>query len=128
MRLGLGVDSVIKEGYKKICICSNIKTCCSFTNLVVFLVGTSDSEVEMSISNSKREALAEAISLAGGQAAFAVLVSTEDRPVSQQLVSDWFRKGELPAELVLRVELKTGIARDVLRPDVFLLPADLLAA
>lgn len=82
----------------------------------------------MSISDSMREALAKAIDLAGGQTAFAVLVSTEDRTVSQQLVSYWFRKGELPAELVLRVERLTGVARDALRPDVFLLPDDLQAA
>lgn len=82
----------------------------------------------MSISNSMREALARAISLAGGQAAFAVLVSTTERHVSQQLVSYWFRRGELPAELVLRVEKLTGVPRDELRPDVFLLPVDLQAA
>ncbi|RTY68050.1 transcriptional regulator [Pseudomonas veronii] len=82
----------------------------------------------MSISESMRKALAKAIDLAGGQTAFALLVSTEDRPVSQQLVSYWFRKGELPAELVLRVERLTGVARDELRPDVFLLPEDLKAA
>lgn len=82
----------------------------------------------MSISESMSEALAKAIDFSGGQTAFALLVSTEDRPVSQQLVSYWFRKGELPAELVLRVERLTGVARDELRPDVFLLPADLKAA
>ena len=63
----------------------------------------------MSISESMRLALAKAIDLAGGQTAFAVLVSTDERPVSQQLVSYWFRKGELPAELVLRVEKLTGV-------------------
>ena len=82
----------------------------------------------MSISNSMREALAKAINLAGGQAAFAMLVSTQERPISQQLVSYWFRKGELPAELVLRVEILTGVPRVELRPDVFLLPVDLQAA
>lgn len=82
----------------------------------------------MSISESMRVALAKAIDLAGGQTAFAVLVSTEERPVSQQLVSYWFRKGELPAELVLRVEKLTGVQREELRPDVFLLPVDLQAA
>ncbi|AZE67334.1 Putative antitoxin of toxin-antitoxin system, YdaS/YdaT [Pseudomonas synxantha] len=82
----------------------------------------------MSISNSMREALAKAISLAGGQAAFAVLVSTPERNVSQQLVSYWFRRGELPAEMVLRVEKLTGVPREALRPDVFLLPVDLQAA
>ncbi|WP_434987165.1 transcriptional regulator [Pseudomonas protegens] len=82
----------------------------------------------MSISESMRVALAKAIDLAGGQTAFAVLVSTAGRPVSQQLVSYWFRKGELPAELVLRVEKLTGVQREELRPDVFLLPVDLQAA
>lgn len=82
----------------------------------------------MSISESMRVALAKAIDLAGGQTAFAVLVSTDERPVSQQLVSYWFRKGELPAELVLRVEKLTGVLREELRPDVFLLPMDLQAA
>jgi len=82
----------------------------------------------MSISESMRLALAKAIDLAGGQTAFAVLVSTDERPVSQQLVSYWFRKGELPAELVLRVEKLTGVRREDLRPDVFLLPVDLQAA
>lgn len=82
----------------------------------------------MSTSESMRKALAKAIDLAGGQTAFAVLVSTEERPVSQQLVSYWLRKAELPAELVLRVEILTGVQRTELRPDVFLLPSDLIAA
>lgn len=82
----------------------------------------------MGIPNSMRVALAKAINLAGGQAAFAVLVSTEERAVSQQIVSYWLRKGELPAELVLRVEILTGVPRAALRPDVFLLPEDLNAA
>lgn len=82
----------------------------------------------MSISKSMRVALSKAIDLAGGQTAFAVLVSTDERQVSQQLVSYWFRKGELPAELVLRVEKLTGVSREELRPDVFLMPLDLQAA
>lgn len=77
---------------------------------------------------TSREAFAEAIDRAGGQVAFASLVSTEKRQVSQQVVSCWFRKGKLPAELVLRVERLTGVAREALRPDVFLLPEDLKAA
>ena len=82
----------------------------------------------MRISESMREALAKAIGVAGNQTAFALLVSTADRPVSQQLVSCWLRKGELPAELVLRVEMLTGVKRESLRPDVFLPPGDLQAA
>lgn len=76
----------------------------------------------MNISEQKRGAFAEAIKAAGGQTAFAQLVSTAERPVSQQLVSYWLKKGELPAELVLRVELKTGVNREALRPDVFCIP------
>ena len=72
----------------------------------------------MNISETKREAFASAISKAGGQTGFAQLVSTAERPVSQQLVSYWLKKGELPAELVLRVELLTGVSREELRPDV----------
>lgn len=82
----------------------------------------------MCILESKREALALAIDQAGGQKAFAVLVSTPERTVSQQLVSYWLRKGGLPAEMVLRVEHKTGVKRQCLRPDVFLLPQDLQAS
>ncbi len=77
---------------------------------------------------SKQQALAMAVEKAGGQTAFAVLVSTQERAVSQQLVSYWLRKGELPAEMVLRVEHKTGVNRQLLRPDVFLLPQDLQVA
>ena len=72
-----------------------------------------------------REALAKAIEKAGGQTAFASLISTTDRLVSQQLVSYWYRKGEIPAELVVRVELLTGVTREDLRPDVFCIPDDL---
>lgn len=79
----------------------------------------------MNILEQKREALAEAIKAAGGQTAFAQLVSTDERQVSQQLVSYWLKKGELPAEFVLRVELLTGIRREALRPDVFCIPEGL---
>lgn len=82
----------------------------------------------MNISESMRSALSEAIEKADGQTAFAQLISTAERPVSQQLVSYWLKKGELPAELVLRVEFLTGISRNALRPDVFCAPADCQAA
>lgn len=82
----------------------------------------------MNTCENMRLALAKAIDAAGGQTAFAGLVSTEQRQVSQQLVSYWLKKGELPAELVLRVEKLTGVLRSELRPDVFLLPNDLVAA
>lgn len=78
--------------------------------------------------DSMRDAFSAAIHKLGGQAHFAQRISTEARPVSQQLVSYWLKKGELPAELVLRAELLTGIARERLRPDVFCLPDDVEAS
>lgn len=78
----------------------------------------------MTTSESK-EVFANAVEMVGGQSAFARLISTEAKPVSQQLVSYWLRKGELPAELVLRVEKLTGLSRFNLRPDVFCEPEDL---
>ncbi|WP_137822146.1 YdaS family helix-turn-helix protein [Pseudomonas sp. D(2018)] len=79
----------------------------------------------MNISDQKREAFAKAIQEAGGQTAFAQLVSTPERPISQQLVSYWLKKGELPAEFVLRVEMLCGVPREELRPDVFCMPEGL---
>lgn len=79
----------------------------------------------MNTACEMREALNEAVGAVGGQAAFAQSVSTPERLVSQQIVSYWLKRGCLPAELVLRAELKTGISRFRLRPDVFCPPADL---
>jgi DNA-binding transcriptional regulator YdaS (Cro superfamily) len=75
--------------------------------------------MEMTEQTTKREAFSSAIAAAGGQAAFAKLMSTPTKTVSQQLVSYWLKKGELPAELVLRTERLTRISRYKLRPDVF---------
>jgi DNA-binding transcriptional regulator YdaS (Cro superfamily) len=72
-----------------------------------------------------RKALVEAIEAADGQVAFALALSTPERAVSQQIVSYWLKRGCLPAELVLRAELKTGVSRFKLRPDVFCVPEDL---
>ncbi|MBU1282861.1 MAG: helix-turn-helix domain-containing protein [Gammaproteobacteria bacterium] len=82
----------------------------------------------MSHIDAMRDAFSEAIQKLGGQAHFAQRLSTDARPVSQQLVSYWLKKGELPAELVLRVELLTAIPRERLRPDVFCLPDDVEAS
>lgn len=78
--------------------------------------------------DAMRDAFSEAINKLGGQAQFAHRISTDARPVSQQLVSYWLKKGELPAELVLRVELLTSVPRERLRPDVFCLPDDVQAS
>jgi TorA maturation chaperone TorD len=57
------------------------------------------------------QGLDEAISAAGGVAALARSLG-----ISQPSVSDWNR---IPAERVLSVEAATGVARSVLRPDLF---------
>lgn len=72
-----------------------------------------------------RKALVDAVDSAKGQVAFASAMSTSGRPVSQQIVSYWVKRGFLPAELVVRAELITGISRFRLRPDVFCIPKDL---
>ncbi|MGN9399219.1 YdaS family helix-turn-helix protein [Pseudomonas syringae] len=70
-------------------------------------------------SQDKRAALLEAVDKACGQVAFAAAMSSPERPVSQQIVSYWIKRGTLPAELVLRAEQVTGVSRYRLRPDVF---------
>ena len=79
----------------------------------------------MKPSSETREALVEAVDLAAGQVAFAHAMSTKSRVVSQQIVSYWLKRGFLPAELVVRAELLTGVSRYRLRPDVFCTPEDL---
>ncbi|PYD15914.1 transcriptional regulator [Pseudomonas syringae pv. pisi] len=66
-----------------------------------------------------RDALLEAVEQANGQVAFAAAMSSSERLVSQQIVSYWIKRGALPAELVLRTEVFTGVSRYRLRPDVF---------
>lgn len=73
----------------------------------------------MTPSKDMREALLEAVDKASGQVAFAAAMSSPERPVSQQIVSYWIKRGSLPAELVLRTELLTEVSRYRLRPDVF---------
>ena len=81
----------------------------------------------MNPSPATREALVEAVEQAKGQVGFANAMSTKDRVVSQQIVSYWLKRGFLPAELVMRAELLTGVSRYRLRPDVFCTPDDLQA-
>ncbi|EQM70012.1 hypothetical protein L682_11090 [Aquipseudomonas alcaligenes OT 69] len=75
-----------------------------------------------------REAFADAVAKAGGQRPFAQKITTHQKPVSQQLVSYWMKKGRLPAEYVLIVERITGVNRLKLRPDVFTEPPTELSA
>ena len=79
----------------------------------------------MSPKTEMREALVAAVDSATGQVAFASAMSTSGRPVSQQIVSYWLKRGFLPAELVVRAEFITGVSRFRLRPDVFCIPKDL---
>ncbi len=79
----------------------------------------------MSPKTEMREALVAAVDSAKGQVAFASAMSTSGRPVSQQIVSYWVKRGFLPAELVVRAEFITGVSRFRLRPDVFCIPKDL---
>src|SRR5262249_43312177 len=55
--------------------------------------------------------LEEAIRVAGGVGALAAKIG-----ISQPSVSNWSR---VPAERVISVEAVTGVARDVLRPDLY---------
>lgn len=58
--------------------------------------------------------LETAIAKVGSQAALASAVG-----VTQQAVSLWVRKGRVPAEYVVKVELASGVSRAELRPDMF---------
>lgn len=74
----------------------------------------------MSTPCDMKAAFEKAIDLAKGQSALARLLSTRERPVTQQRL--WHhlkKKGACPAEFVLRVEEVTGVSRHELRPDVF---------
>lgn len=58
--------------------------------------------------------LMRAVEAAGSQGKLAAAIGTK-----QQNVWKWLRKGEPPAEFVLRIEKATGISRAELRPDLY---------
>jgi hypothetical protein len=60
------------------------------------------------------EALKEAIAKAGGQTNLGKLIG-----VSQGHVSQWLRRGRVPATRAISIEKATGVSRKDLRPDVF---------
>lgn len=61
------------------------------------------------------EALQRAVSVLGGQSAMARLCN-----VTQGAVWRWVKvTGQLPSEMVLRVEAATGVSRHDLRPDIY---------
>jgi len=66
------------------------------------------------------EALEAAITVAGGQTAFARSIG-----VTQQRVWNWIsNRKQLPAEYVFAAEASTGISRHKLRPDIYPDPAE----
>ncbi|MFZ3485739.1 transcriptional regulator [Sphingomonas sp. 3-13AW] len=69
----------------------------------------------MDVESSPDQALQEAVTQAGSQAAFASICG-----VRQPAVSKWLRSGKpLPAEHVLTVERETGVSKHLLRPDLY---------
>jgi DNA-binding transcriptional regulator YdaS (Cro superfamily) len=60
------------------------------------------------------EALKEAIQKAGGQTSLARAIGS-----TQGHVSQWIRRGKVPADKVLKIERATGVPRERLRPDIF---------
>ncbi len=59
--------------------------------------------------------LGDAIKAAGGLRAFARLLG-----ISRQAVLQW--QGKIPADRIIEIEEKTGVARERLRPDIYRLP------
>jgi len=60
------------------------------------------------------DALREAIAQAGGQTSLARAIGC-----TQGHVSQWLRRGKVPADKVLKIERATGVPREQLRPDIF---------
>lgn len=60
------------------------------------------------------EALTRAIESAGGVSKLASSIGA-----NQNVVSNWKKRGKVPAQQCIAVESATGISRHELRPDVF---------
>lgn len=60
------------------------------------------------------EALKVAISSAGSQTKLAERIGK-----TQGHISQWLRRGTVPAGMVLRIERETGVSRHQLRPDLY---------
>jgi len=58
--------------------------------------------------------LSQAVEAAGGVGKLAASIG-----VAQNVVSNWRKRGKVPAEHVLAIEAATGVSRHLLRPDVF---------
>ncbi|WP_039046567.1 transcriptional regulator [Plesiomonas shigelloides] len=70
----------------------------------------------------EQQALAEAIAIAGGQSELArKLTAASGRKVKQQQVWNWLnRERQPPIKQSQYIESVTGVAKEKLRPDVFL--------
>ena len=66
------------------------------------------------MSISTLTALQDAVIKAGGQTALARAIGK-----TQGHVSQWIRREYVPAELVLKIEVATGVSRHDLRPDIY---------
>lgn len=62
--------------------------------------------------------LTQAVEAVGGVGKLAAAIG-----VAQNVVSNWRKRGKVPAEHVLAIEAATGVSRHSLRPDVFGPPA-----
>lgn len=58
--------------------------------------------------------LSQAVDAVGGVGKLAATIG-----VAQNVVSNWRKRGKVPAEHVLAIEAATGVSRHDLRPDVF---------
>jgi DNA-binding transcriptional regulator YdaS (Cro superfamily) len=69
----------------------------------------------MALEHESDTALARAVRIAGSQSAFGRLIGKR-----QSTISDWLRNDRpLPAEHVIATEVKTGVSRHDLRPDIY---------
>jgi DNA-binding transcriptional regulator YdaS (Cro superfamily) len=68
----------------------------------------------MALEHESDSALALAVRAAGSQSAFGRLVDKR-----QSTVREWLLADRLPGEYVLAIEAATGIAKEQLRPDLY---------
>lgn len=61
-----------------------------------------------------KTALEKACNVAGGQTDLARKIGK-----TQGHISQWLRRGSVPAEMVLPIELASGVSRHDLRPDLY---------
>ena len=65
-------------------------------------------------SQTQTDGIVSAIAHAGGVRPLSRLLG-----ISAPSVSEWRKRGRIPAERVLQVERVTGVSRHILRPDLY---------